>query len=61
VPQCKGIGRGFGGRTGRIINSTGTAIHKYPRATLGVAAGGIGYAGYRGMRGSQNSPIQGIE
>lgn len=49
------------GAVGRSLGAAGRTMAKYPRATMGVAAGGIGYAGYRGVRGSQNNPIQGIE
>ena len=38
-----------------------TTAAKYPKTTMGVAAGGIGYAGYRSRRGSQNNPLIGLE
>jgi len=64
----KSFGTGYANRGGRVtgtvgraIASTGRTMAKYPKSTMGVAAGGIGYAGYRGMRGSQNSPVIGIE
>lgn len=46
---------------GGAIASTGRAISKYPRSSMGIAAGGIGYGVHRGLRGSQNNPIQGLE
>jgi len=58
------VGTLGGGSSGRLVGAMGRGVlaaSRHPKTTMGLAAGGLGYAGYRGMRGSQNSPVIGIE
>lgn len=58
------VGTLSGGSSGRFVGAMGRGVlaaSRHPKTTMGLAAGGIGFAGYRGLRGSQNSPMIGVE
>lgn len=43
------------------MGKIGKGIEKYPKTTMGLGVGAVGYMGYRNAKGSQNSPIIGVE
>jgi hypothetical protein len=58
------FGKTHGGSSGRAVGMLGKGVlaaSRHPKTTMGVAAGGIGYAGYRNRKGSQNNPLIGLE
>jgi len=58
------FGKTHGGSSGRAVGMMGKGVlaaSKHPKTTMGLAAGGIGYAGYRSRRGSQGNPLVGME
>ena len=58
------MGTGYSNFSRKTLGGIGkglSAASRHPKTTMGVAAGGIGYAGYRNRRGSQNNPLMGLE